>query len=178
MRISTTKLQDVRLVELEPHHDERGYFARTMCVQEFAAHDMEVSYPQHSVAFSSKKGLVRGMHFQIDPHFEVKVVRCVVGTVMDVIIDLRPQSSTYLQWESYELSEENMRQLYVPRGFAHGYQTLTENTLVNYLCSTFYKPEASSGIRYNDPKFAIEWPLEVGGLSERDSSWKDFGNGI
>jgi dTDP-4-dehydrorhamnose 3,5-epimerase len=174
MRISNTDLQDVRLIEIEPHRDDRGYFARTMCMQEFAANDMEVSYPQHNTAFSIKKGTVRGMHFQFDPYYEVKVVRCIAGAIVDVIIDLRPHSSTYLKWEAYELSEENLRQLYVPRGFAHGYQTLAENTFVNYLCSAFYKPEANDGIRHNDPKFGITWPLPVTELSEKDRSWKNF----
>ena len=114
------------------------------------------------------------MHFQVDPHYEVKVVRCVHGAVYDVIIDLRPHSSTYLQWEGFELSEDNLNQLYVPRGFAHGYQTLTDNTIVNYLCSAFYKPEANDGIRHDDLFFGIKWPLDVVEISQKDRDWPNF----
>jgi dTDP-4-dehydrorhamnose 3,5-epimerase len=174
MKIRPTKLQDVHLIEIEPHRDDRGYFARTTCIKEFADHHLETSYPQHNTAFSPKTGTVRGMHFQIDPHYEVKVVRCVHGAIYDVIIDIRPHSSTYLQWEGFELSSENLRQLYVPRGFAHGYQTLTDNTIVNYLCSALYKPEANGGLRHDDPKFGIKWPLENKIISEKDRAWPDF----
>ncbi len=174
MEIKTTSLQDVRVIEVQPHHDQRGYFGRTMCIREFCDNDMEVSYPQHNTAFSNRKGTLRGMHFQVDPHYEVKVVRCVHGAVYDVVIDLRPHSSTYLQWEGFELSMDNLRQLYVPRGFAHGYLTLTENTIVNYLCSAFYKPEANRGIRHDDQHFGIRWPLEVAEISQKDRGWPDF----
>ena len=174
MEIKTTKLRDVRLIRAEPHRDDRGYFARTMCMRTFCDNDMEVSYPQHNTAFSKRKGTLRGMHFQVDPHYEVKVVRCVYGAVYDVIIDLRPHSSTYLQWEGFELSQDNFNQLYVPRGFAHGYQTLTDNTIVNYLCSAFYKPEANDGIRHNDPYFGIKWPLDVVEISQKDRDWPNF----
>jgi dTDP-4-dehydrorhamnose 3,5-epimerase len=174
MEIKNTTLQDVRIIEITPHHDERGYFARTMCMREFCDSDLEVSYPQHNTAFSRRKGTLRGMHFQVDPYYEVKVVRCIYGAVYDVIIDLRPHSSTYLQWEGYELSMNNLRQLYVPRGFAHGYQTLSDDTIVNYLCSAFYKPTANAGIRYDDPHFRIKWPLDVIEISQKDSDWLNF----
>lgn len=174
MKIIPAKLQDVHVIELEPHYDDRGYFARTMCMKEFAAHNLEVSFPQHNTAFSPAKGTLRGMHFQVDPHYEVKVVRCLRGAIHDVVIDLRPHSSTYLQWEGFELSFENNRQLYVPRGFAHGYQTLTTDVVVTYLCSAFYVPNSNGGIRYNDPAFAIDWPFKTAILSEKDRDWPDF----
>jgi dTDP-4-dehydrorhamnose 3,5-epimerase len=114
------------------------------------------------------------MHFQVDPHYEVKVVRAMWGAVYDVIVDMRPHSSTYLQWEGFELSFENGRQLYVPRGFAHGYQTLRDDTMVNYLCSATYVPDANGGYRHDDPAFGIEWPLPVSEISDKDKAWPDF----
>jgi dTDP-4-dehydrorhamnose 3,5-epimerase len=174
MKIIPAKLQDVHLIELEPHYDDRGYFARTMCVKEFAERNLEVSFPQHNTAYSPMKGTLRGMHFQVDPYYEVKVVRCIRGAIHDVVIDLRPHSSTYLKWEGFDLSFENNRQLYVPRGFAHGYQTQTNDTIVTYLCSAFYVPGANGGIRHDDPRFAIDWPLKASIVSEKDRSWSDF----
>lgn len=174
MKIQKTTLQDVHLIQMQPHRDDRGYFSRSMCVKEFAAHDLEISYPQHNTAFSHTKGTIRGMHFQVDPYYEVKVVRCVWGAVYDVVVDLRPWSPTYLKSEGFELSFENERQLYVPRGFAHGYQTLQDNTVVNYLCSAFYVPDSNGGYRPNDPAFGIAWPLPVSFISEKDQAWADF----
>jgi dTDP-4-dehydrorhamnose 3,5-epimerase len=174
MKISKTKLQDVHLIEMTPFGDNRGWFGRSFCVKEFAEANLETSYPQHNTGFSKKRGTIRGMHFQVDPHYEVKVVRAVWGSVYDVIVDMRPHSSTYLQWEGYELSFENGRQLYVPRGFAHGYQTLEDNTLVNYLCSAMYVPDSNGGYRYDDPAFGIDWPLPVSEVSDKDKAWSDF----
>ncbi|MBL8550263.1 MAG: dTDP-4-dehydrorhamnose 3,5-epimerase [Hyphomonadaceae bacterium] len=174
MKITKTNLQDVHLIEMSPHGDNRGWFGRSFCMETFAANKLEISYPHHNTGFSHTKGTLRGMHFQVDPHYEVKVVRALWGAIYDVIVDMRPHSSTYLQWEGYELSFENGRQLYVPRGFAHGYQTLQDNTMVNYLCSSTYVPESNGGYLYNDPAFRIEWPLPVSEISDKDKSWAPF----
>lgn len=174
MIFNKTSLQDVYLIDMEPQPDHRGYFVRSFCVREFAALNLETSYPQHNTGVSPKAGTLRGMHFQVDPHYEVKVVRVLYGAIYDVIIDMRPHSKTYLKWEGFALSAENKRQLYVPRGFAHGYQTQVDDTYVHYLCSTFYAPEAYHGYRYNDPAFGIEWPMPVASISKRDESYPDF----
>ena len=174
MKFTKTRLQDVYLIEMTPFGDNRGWFGRSFCTQEFAEHNLETSYPQHNTGFSKKKGTIRGMHFQVDPHCEVKVVRAMWGAVHDVIVDMRPHSSTYLQWEGYELSFENGRQLYVPRGFAHGYQTLQDNTMVSYLCSASYVPDANGGYRHDDAAFGIEWPLPLTEISDKDRAWPDF----
>jgi dTDP-4-dehydrorhamnose 3,5-epimerase len=174
MKFNTTSLQDVYLIDMEPHADNRGWFSRSFCMKEFAAHDLETSYPQHNTGYSKTKGTIRGMHFQVDPHYEVKVVRALWGAVYDVIVDMRPHSSTYLQWEGFELSFENGRQLYVPRGFAHGYQTLVDDTMVSYLCSATYVPASNGGYRHDDPAFGIRWPLPVSEISEKDKGWADF----
>ncbi|MGH6952086.1 MAG: dTDP-4-dehydrorhamnose 3,5-epimerase [Vitreimonas sp.] len=174
MKFTKTRLQDVYLIEMSPFGDNRGWFGRSFCMKEFAEHNLETSYPQHNTGFSKKKGTIRAMHFQVDPHYEVKVVRAMWGAVYDVIVDMRPHSSTYMQWEGYELSFENGRQLYVPRGFAHGYQTLQDNTMVSYLCSATYVPDSNGGYRHDDPAFGIEWPLPLAEISDKDKAWPDF----
>jgi dTDP-4-dehydrorhamnose 3,5-epimerase len=174
MRFESTDLAGVWLVDLEPRQDSRGYFARTFCVDEFRAHGLETSFPQHSFSHSFQKGTVRGMHFQREPHGEVKLVRCLSGAIWDVVIDLRPVSATFRQWRGFELSGENGRQLYIPKGFAHGFQTLSENTEVNYLISEFYAPDASSGVRHDDPAFGVRWPLPVTTIAEKDLHWPGF----
>jgi|SRR5215510_104356 len=174
MQFQTTALGGVHLVHLERMRDSRGFFARTFCVEEFSAHGLETHYPQHSVSFSARKGTLRGMHYQRPPHNEVKLVRCLGGAIWDVVIDIRPESPTYRHWEGFELSDTNGRQLYIPKGFAHGFQTLSDNVAVNYLISTPYVPEAACGIRYNDSRLAIAWPLPVSEISEKDLRWSDF----
>ena len=174
MEFHSTKLHDAYLVELEPVHDSRGFFARTFCTEEFAGHGLEANFPQHSMSFSARKGTLRGMHYQREPGTEVKLVRCTRGAVLDVIIDIRPDSPTYRRWQEFELSSANSHQLYIPKGFAHGFQTLSDDTEVNYLISAPYKPELAHGIRYNDPAFAIGWPLSVTEISEKDLHWPDF----
>ena len=174
MEFHSTRLRDAYLVQLEPARDNRGFFARTFCVEEFAAHGLETNYPQHSISFSTRKGTLRGMHYQRDPHSEAKLVRCTQGAIFDVIIDIRPDSSTYRRWQEFELSSVNGHQLYIPKGFAHGFQTISNDVEVNYLISAPYKPEAAHGIRYDDPAFGISWPLPVTEISERDSHWPDF----
>jgi len=177
MHFRETQLNDAWLIEPEPHVDERGFFSRTFCVHEFAEHDLETHFVQHSVSYSRHRGTLRGMHFQRAPHEEVKVVSCRVGAIWDVIIDLRKGSPSYLKWQAFELSADNRHQLYVPCGFAHGFQSLTDNAEVGYLISAFYCPEASSGVRYNDPTFEIAWPLEPTAMADKDRLWPDFKSG-
>ena len=178
MRFQTTNLRDAWLIDLEPVSDNRGFFTRTFCVQEFAANGLEISYPQHSISFSSRVGTVRGMHYQREPHSEVKLVRCLKGAIWDVIIDIRPGSPTYRHWQAFELSDANRRQLYIPGGFAHGFQTLSDDVEVSYLISELYVREAASGIRHDDPSFSIAWPLPVSAISEKDLLWPDFADRV
>jgi dTDP-4-dehydrorhamnose 3,5-epimerase len=174
MEFHPTSLRDACLIKLEPMHDGRGFFARTFCTEDFAAHRLEADFPQHSVSFSAREGTVRGMHFQREPGAEVKLVRCIRGAILDVIIDIRPDSPTYRRWQEFELSEANRHQLYIPKGFAHGFQTLCDDVEVSYLISTPYRPDLAGGIRYNDPVFGIAWPLPVTEISEKDLRWSDF----
>jgi dTDP-4-dehydrorhamnose 3,5-epimerase len=174
MRFSEARLQGVRLIELEPISDERGCFARTFCTLEFSEAGLATNYVQHSFSHTFQVGTVRGMHFQQAPHEEVKVVRCLAGAIYDVLIDLRPSSQTYMQWEAFELTEPNGRQLYVPAGLAHGFQTLAPATSVGYMMTAFHTPAAAMGIRYDDRAFGISWPLPLTAISERDKSWPDF----
>ena len=171
MKFVDTSLRDARLIELEPVWDTRGFIARTFCVEEFAAAGLETTFAQHSTSYSARRGTLRGMHFQIAPHEEVKLVRCTRGGVFDVIVDLRPGSPTYRQWTGYELTATNGRQLYIPKGFAHGFQTLDDDSEVAYLISTAYVPGALCGYRYDDPAFAIDWPLQVAVIADRDLAW-------
>jgi dTDP-4-dehydrorhamnose 3,5-epimerase len=174
MQFHLTTFRDAWLIQLDAIRDSRGFFARTFCVDEFAAHGLETHFPQHSLSCSARKGTLRGMHYQRPPHSEIKLVRCVKGTIWDVIIDIRPDSPTYRRWEGFELSERNGCQLYIPKGFAHGFQTLSEDAEVNYLISERYVAEAARGIRHNDPSFAIQWPLPVSEISAKDLRWPDF----
>jgi dTDP-4-dehydrorhamnose 3,5-epimerase len=174
VKFATTTLKDAVLIEPEPRPDERGFFARTYCRNEFAAAGLETDFVQGNMSFNHAKGTLRGMHFQKAPHEEVKVVRCIRGAIYDVIIDLRPDSPSYLKWQGFELTEENGLQLYVPRGFAHGFLTLSEAAAVAYQVSAFYAPGAEDGVRWNDPEFAIEWPADVAILSPKDAAWPDF----
>ncbi len=173
MLIRDTELADAKLIELQPHGDERGFFARTFCTREFAAHGLQTSFVQHSTSFSATRGTLRGMHFQRGADAEVKVVSCARGAIYDVIIDLRPGRNQG-RWQGFELTADNRNRLYIPKGFAHGFQTLTDDVEVNYLISEFYAPAAASGVRYDDPAFAIHWPLAVTTLSEKDKNWPDF----
>jgi dTDP-4-dehydrorhamnose 3,5-epimerase len=177
MRFLPTELKDASLIELEPAHDDRGFFARIFCVEEFAAAGLPTNYPQHSLSFSAQRGTLRGMHYQCAPHQEAKLVRCLNGAIWDVIIDIRPQSPTYKRWQGFELSGRNGRQLFIPEGFAHGFQTLSDDTEVSYLISAPYAPQAATGIRYDDPSFAIRWPLPVVVISAKDQNWPNFAAG-
>jgi dTDP-4-dehydrorhamnose 3,5-epimerase len=174
MRFEKTNLEDAWLIDLDPARDARGFFARTFCVDEFAAHGLDTGFPQHSISYSTRSGTLRGMHFQREPHSEVKLVRCAKGVIWDVIIDIRPESSTFRRWQAFELSDINVRQLYIPKGFAHGFQTLSDNVEVNYLISEPYAPDCASGLRHDDPSFNIAWPLPVTEISTKDLQWADF----
>jgi dTDP-4-dehydrorhamnose 3,5-epimerase len=174
MQFHSTILPGAFLIDLQPGHDDRGYFARTFCVEEFATHGLETSFAQHSISYSARKGTLRGMHYQREPNSEVKVVRCVKGRIWDVIIDIRPDSPAYCRWLPFELSGETGDQVYVPAGFAHGFQTLCDDVVVNYLISVPYARQAACGIRYDDRAFGISWPLPVTEISAKDSHWPDF----
>jgi dTDP-4-dehydrorhamnose 3,5-epimerase len=174
MIFTETKLKGAFVIEPEQLEDERGFFARTWCQREFTNHGLNPSIAQCSISFNRKRGTLRGMHYQIEPHAETKIVRCTQGTIYDVIIDLRQDSPTFTQWLGVELSAENRRMLYIPEGFAHGFQTLEDNTEIFYQISEFYAPECARGIRWNDPTFAIEWPDGEPIISERDRSYPDF----
>ena len=166
-----TSLNDAYLIELEKRGDDRGFFARTMCREEFAAHGLDTDYVQQNTSFSARKGTLRGMHYQLPPYTEAKLVRCIKGSLVDIIVDLRRGSPSYMKHESFELDEENRRQLYVPRGFAHAFQTVSEKVEVSYLVSAPYVPSAERGLRYSDPALGITWPLPVTVISDKDASW-------
>jgi len=167
-------LEGAYVIDLEKLQDERGFFARGYCSKEFTSHGLAPLVVQSNVSFNIRKATLRGLHYQIMPYLETKLVRCTRGAIYDVIIDLRPQSKTFHRWIGVELTEENYRMLYVPGGFAHGFQTLEDRTEVIYHVSEFYTPKAEQGIRYNDPAFKIHWPLEVEVISPKDENWPDF----
>jgi dTDP-4-dehydrorhamnose 3,5-epimerase len=174
VRFNQLEIQGAWLIELEPVGDTRGSFARTFCASEFAAHGLAVEFPQHSVSRNSLKGTLRGMHFQAPPHAEAKLVSCRQGAIFDVCLDLRPGSPTFLRWCGFELNAENGRQLYLPKGCAHGFQTLTDDTEITYRISEYYHPASACGYRYDDPAFHISWPFAPSVMSEKDKSWPDF----
>ncbi len=174
MIFTETRLKGAFIIEPERREDERGFFARTWCQREFEAHGLQVTWVQCNISYNREKGTLRGMHYQAAPHGEIKLVRCTMGMTYDVIIDLRPASPTFTQWIAVELSAENRRMLYIPEGFAHGFQTLAPHTEVFYQMSAFYAPAYARGVRWNDPLFGIEWPIEVRSISERDKSFPDF----
>ena len=169
-----TKLPGVYIIEVEKREDERGLFARTFCQHEFEAHGLNPRVAQCSTSFNKKKGTLRGMHYQGAPYAEDKMVRCVAGAIYDVAVDLRGDSPTYKQWVSIELTEDNRKALYIPAGCAHGFQTLVDDTEVYYQISEFYHPEAAKGIRWNDPAFAIGWPIAALVVSARDAGYANF----
>ena len=175
MIFTPTKLSGAFLIDLKRHQDERGFFARAWCRDEMAGQGLDSHLVQCNLSFNHQRGTLRGMHFQASPHEEIKLVRCTRGAIYDVIVDLRPDSSSYCQWSAFELSEDNRRALYVPGGFAHGFQTLAANTEVFYQMSQAYHPESARGVRWNDPAFAIDWPiLPPVQISARDANYPDF----
>lgn len=171
MVFTETKLSGAYVLELERREDSRGYFARAFCRREFEEHGLEPVIAQANVAFNRYRGTLRGMHFQFPPAAETKLVRCTRGAILDVIVDLRPESPTYLEHVEVELTAGNGRALYVPRRFAHGYQVLEDETETSYQVGEFYAPEHEGGLRYDDPALGLEWPLQVSELSEKDRSW-------
>jgi dTDP-4-dehydrorhamnose 3,5-epimerase len=169
-----TKLAGVFEIEIEPMRDERGFFARSWCSEEFAKHGLNPVTVQCNVAFNEKKGTLRGLHYQAEPYPEAKLVRCTRGAIYDVIVDLRPKSLTFKKWIGVVLSAENRRMLYVPEGCGHGLLTLDDRTEVFYQMSEFYHPGLSRGVRWNDPAFQVEWPAEPVVMSDRDRTYPDF----
>ncbi|MEQ1354548.1 MAG: dTDP-4-dehydrorhamnose 3,5-epimerase [Candidatus Acidiferrum sp.] len=174
MKFTETPLRGAFVIEQEPHHDERGFFARTFCAEEFAKHGLDSRVVQCNLSSNAKAGTLRGMHFQAPPASEAKLIRCVRGAIHDVVVDLRPQSATYRQHFALELSMENRRALFVPELFAHGFQTLTDEAEIEYQMSEYHTPDAARGFRYDDPAFAIRWPLEVSVISPKDLAWPPF----
>ena len=174
MRFVETELPGAFIIEPEPIEDERGFFARTFCAQEFEAHGLNPKVVQCNISFNRKKGTLRGMHYQAPPHAETKLVRCTRGAIYDVIIDLRPDSSTYKKWFGIELTADNCKMLFVPEKFGHGFQALADDTEVTYQVSQFYTPGAEKGIRWDDPDLAIDWPIKVPVLSEKDKNCPFF----
>lgn len=174
VKFTETPLGGAYLIDLEPRRDERGFFARAFCERELAAHGLQTRIVQANVSRNVKRGTVRGMHYQRAPHAEVKMVRCVSGAIFDAIIDLRPESSSYLRWHGVELTREEGRMLYVPEGFAHGYQALTDDSEVLYLVTAFYAPDHEAAIRWNDPRFGVRWPIADAIVSPKDAAHPDF----
>ena len=174
MRFTETELRGAFLVNLEARSDDRGFFARTFCAQEFEAHGLKPAVAQCNVSYNHKKGTLRGMHYQVAPATEAKLVRCTRGAIYDVVIDLRPNSPTYLRHIGVELTEDNRCALYVPEMFAHGYQALTDGAEVVYQVSEPYAPGFERGLRFDDPTFGIAWPEAVSAISEKDATWPMF----
>ena len=174
MQFTETQLPGVFVIELERHEDDRGWFARTWCREEFAKHGLPVELAQSSISHNARRGTLRGMHFQMAPHAESKLIRCVAGAVHDVALDLRPDSPTFKQSFATKLSGENGRALFLPEGIAHGFQTLADDSALHYQMTAPYVAEASTGVHCNDPAFDLEWPVAEPILSERDQAWPDF----
>jgi len=161
-------------VDLEPHRDERGLFARTFCEREFAAQGIAVRFVQSNLSVTSKRGMLRGMHLQARPHEEAKLIRCVRGRVYDVMLDLRPASASFLRWHAVELDADQRNAVYLPAGCAHGFVTLADDCELHYEMSAFYVPEAKRGVLWNDPAFGIRWPIEKPAVSAGDSAFAPF----
>lgn len=174
MKFEELKLKGAFLIHLEPRCDERGFFARAWCEKEFSEAGLDTCTKQCNIAYNVQKGILRGMHFQREPHAETKIVRCIRGRILDVIIDLRKGSPTRTKWLGVELNEDNRLALYVPKGFAHGYLTLTDKAEIFYQVSESYHPESEGGVRWNDKAFGIEWPFSEPLVSPKDSSFPDF----
>ncbi len=174
MIFTETPLAGAYTIALEPREDERGFFARAFCQNELAAHGLETGIAQANMSYNFKRGTLRGMHYQLPPHAEVKMVRCIAGAIYDVIVDLRPGSPTRLKWHGVELSAANRTMLYVPTGFGHGYQSLTDDSEVLYLVTEFYAPGAERGLRWDDPAIGIRWPIPNPILSPKDAIHPDY----
>ncbi len=174
MRFTPAGPDGAWIIDLEPHVDERGFFARTYCAREFEAQGLPTEFPQSNISRNDRAGTLRGMHFNTAPFAEPKVVRCGRGAIHDVIVDIRPGSPTYLQWVGVDLDAASGRALFVPAGYAHGFVTLVDETDVEYRMGAFYEPDAARGARWNDPAFGIEWPTEPTVIAARDASYPDF----
>ena len=174
MHFRDTGVPGACLIELDLRVDRRGHFARTWCRDEFARQGLNTRIAQCSVSFNSRRGTLRGLHWQAAPHVEAKLVRCTRGAIFDVVVDVRPDSTAFGRWFGVELTPENHRQLYIPEGCAHGFQTLRDDSEVSYVISEDYHPECARGARWNDPLFAITWPLDVTVISDQDLSYPDF----
>ena len=175
MIFTPTKLGGVYIVELEPHKDERGFFARTFCAREFEEKGLVGEFVQCSVSANRARGTLRGLHYQMAPSCETKLVRCTSGGLYDVVVDVRPESPTYLQHFGVELTAQNHKALYIPEMFAHGLQTLADETEVFYQISEYFAPERSTGLRFDDPKLGISWPLPVAVMNDKDRNWPLLG---
>jgi dTDP-4-dehydrorhamnose 3,5-epimerase len=171
MKYTEIHLKGAYIIELEPFRDSRGLFARTFCKKEFKKIGHHKEFVQFNHSATTHKGTIRGMHYQVPPGAEIKLIRCVSGSVYDIIIDVRHKSPTFLSYFGVELNEENMKMIYVPEGFAHGFQTLENNAQLIYHHTQFYNPEYERGIRYNDPAVGIEWPLEAVNVTEKDKNY-------
>jgi dTDP-4-dehydrorhamnose 3,5-epimerase len=178
MKFTQTTLAGLWVIELEPRGDERGFLARTYCEREFAEHGLNTHWPQCNLTLTKHRGMARGMHFQADPKPEIKLIRCAAGAIFDVLVDVRPNSPTFGRWEGFELTSENRRTLYVPGGFAHGFQCLVDNCEVSYQMSEFYFADLARGIRWNDPQIGIRWPIPDAVLSERDKNLPLLANAV
>lgn len=176
MKFTKTKLISAYIIEVEEISDSRGFFARSWCQREFEELGIKSNFVQANISFNRQKGTLRGLHYQNAPHAEAKLMRCTKGAIYDVAVDLRPDSPTFCEWVGAELTAENHRMLLVPEGFAHGFQTLEDDTEVSYQVTEFYTPKAEGGARYDDPAFGISWPLEVTVLSDKDANWPYVNN--
>jgi dTDP-4-dehydrorhamnose 3,5-epimerase len=174
MIFTETRLQGAYLIEPELQHDERGFFARTWCQNEFAIKGLQTQWAQCNTSFNRQRGTLRGLHYQTAPHEEAKLVRCTMGAIYDVIVDLRVDSPTFRRWLAVELTAQNRLMLFIPTGFAHGFQTIADEVEVFYQMSACYAPECARGVRWDDPAFQISWPVERRIISERDRSFPDF----
>jgi dTDP-4-dehydrorhamnose 3,5-epimerase len=174
MKFIESPLSGAFIIEFHKHEDSRGYFARTYCYKEFQNFGLHSEFVQSNISFNARKGTLRGMHFQVEPFAEIKIVSCFRGEIFDVIVDLRPDSKTFSKSFGININDEGDRALYIPKGFAHGFQTLQDNSLVHYQMGTFYNPSHAHGIRWNDPFLNIKWPLSDITLSEKDKSYSDF----
>ena len=174
MIIRKTELDHTYIIESEKLIDNRGFFARTFCIEELAKAGIEFHIVQCSISFNSKKGTLRGLHYQCAPHEEAKIVGCNRGSIYDVVVDIRPGSPTFKKWISIEISEDNNKSVYIPKGCAHGFQSLTENTVVFYQMNEFYHPECARGINYNDPSIKIKWPIKKMTISKKDAGLEIF----
>ncbi len=174
MKFHKTPLEGARLIELDKRGDDRGFFARFFCVNEFKAEGLETQFVQVNNSLSAKKGTLRGMHYQLPPSAEVKIVRCVRGSLFDAIVDLRAGSPTFGKWYGAELNAENRLMMYVPRGFGHGFVTLEDETEALYMVSNFYGPNEERGVRFDDPAVGVKWPIAPVEISDKDRKWPDL----